>query len=207
VTDIDSAKFSSQVNPFLWTRVGGALLGVIAAITIWHVHLPLEPNALHSVAVATLLISFWTTEILPHAITGILGCWLFWTLGVVGPRVAFGGFSSDAPWFLLGALLIGAMATESGLAKRLAYTTLLRVGTSFPRILMAFILIDFVMTFMIPSGPPRVILLGTIVLGVVKTYGVERTSNVAKTLMLAVTFSASLFDRAIIGSTPSIFGA
>jgi len=205
VTDIDSAKVSSRVNPFLWARFGGALLGVIAAIVIWHVDLPLlEPNAQHSVAIATLLISIWITEILPHAITGLLGCWLFWTLGVVGPRVAFGGFSSEAPWFLLGALFIGAMATESGLAKRLAYTTLSSVGTSFPRILMAFILVDFVMTFMIPSGPPRVILLGTIVLGVVKTFGMERTSNVAKSLMLAVAFSASFFDRAIIGSTPSI---
>ena len=37
------------------------------------------------------------------------------------------------------------------------------------------------MTLMIPSGPPRVILLGTIVLGVVQTYGLERTANVAMT--------------------------
>jgi anion transporter len=118
--------------------------------------------------------------------------------------VALGGFSSDAPWFLLGALFIGAMATESGFAKRLAYAMLSRVGASFPRILMAFILIGFVMTVMIPAGPPRVILLGTIVLGVVQTYGLERSSNVAKSLILAVTFSASLFDKGIIGSTPSI---
>ena len=90
MTDIDLTKFDSRVNPFLWVRLGGALLGVIAAIIIWHLHLPLEPNALHSVAIATLLISLWTTEILPHAITGLLGCWLFWTFGVVGPRVAFG---------------------------------------------------------------------------------------------------------------------
>ena len=185
-------------------RFGGALLGVMAAIALWYFHLPLEPKAQQSVAIATLLITFWITEILPHAITGLLGCWLFWTLGVVSPRVALGGFSSDAPWFLLGALFIGAMATESGLAKRLAYTMLSRVGASFPRILMAFILTGFVMTVMIPAGPPRVILLGTIVLGVVQTYGLERSSNVGKSLILAITFSASLFDKGIIGSTPSI---
>jgi sodium-dependent dicarboxylate transporter 2/3/5 len=185
-------------------RFGGALLGMMAAIVLWHIHLPLEPKAQQAVAIAILLITFWITEILPHAITGLLGCWLFWTLGVVPPRVALGGFSSDAPWFLLGALFIGAMATESGLAKRLAYTMLSRVGASFPRILMAFILTGFVMTVMIPAGPPRVILLGTIVLGVVQTYGLERSSNVAKSLILAITFSASLFDKGIIGSTPSI---
>jgi solute carrier family 13 (sodium-dependent dicarboxylate transporter), member 2/3/5 len=194
----------SESEADIRVRFGGALLGVMAAIALWYVHLPLESKAQQSVAIATLLIAFWITEILPHAITGLLGCWLFWTLGVVPPRVALGGFSSDAPWFLLGALFIGAMATESGLAKRLAYTMLSRVGASFPRILMAFILTGFVMTVMIPAGPPRVILLGTIVLGVVQTYGLERRSNVGKSLILAITFSASLFDKGIIGSTPSI---
>jgi di/tricarboxylate transporter len=96
------------------------------------------------------------------------------------------------------------MATESGLAKRLAYTVISGVGASFSHILLAFILTSFVMNFMIPSGPPRVILLGTIALGVVQTYGLERTSNVAKALILAVTFSATLFDKGIISSTPSI---
>lgn len=185
-------------------RFGVAIAGVLAAIILWSAHLPLEPPAKHSVAIAVLLIAFWTTEILPHAITGLLGCWLFWTLGVVTPRVALAGFSTDAPWFLLGALFIGAMATESGLAKRLAYTMLSGVETSFSRTLMAFLLTSFVMTFMIPSGPPRVILLGTIVLGVVETYGMERTSNVARSLILAITFSASLFDKSVISSTPSI---
>jgi sodium-dependent dicarboxylate transporter 2/3/5 len=185
-------------------RLVGACAGVIAAIALWYAHLPLEAQAQHAVAIAVLLIAFWITEILPYAITGLLGCWLYWTLGVVPSQVALAGFSSDSPWFLLGALLIGAMATESGLAKRLAYSIVSSVGTSFARILMAFILTSFVMTFMIPSGPPRVILLGTIVLGVVETYGLERTSNVAKSLILAITFSATLFDKGIIGSTPSI---
>jgi len=193
-----------ESEAIIWIQFGGALLGVISAISLWYAHLPLEPQAQHAVAIATLLITLWITEILPHAIAGMLGCWLCWALGVVAPRVALGGFSSDAPWFLLGALFIGAMATESGLAKRLAYTLLSSVGASFPRVLMAFILTCFVMTFMIPAGPPRVILLGTIALGVVKTYGLERTSNAAKSLILAITFSASLFDKGIIGSTPSI---
>ena len=192
------------MNTVARIRFCGALFGVMAAIVLWYFPLPLEPRAQHAVAIAILLIAFWTTEILPHAITGLLGCWLFWTMGVAEARVALGGFSSDAPWFLLGALFIGAMATESGLAKRLAYAMLSGVGTSFPRMLMAFILTCFLMTFMIPAGPPRVILLGTIVLGVIETYGLERTSNVAKSLILAVTFSASLFDKSIIGSTPSI---
>ena len=204
VTTVSASEETGRSKAAMRLRFGGALSGVIAAIVLWFVHLPLEPQAQHSVAIAALLVAFWTTEVLPHAITGLLGCWLFWTLGVVAPRVALAGFSTDAPWFLLGALFIGAMATESGLAKRLAYTMLSSVGGSFTRILMAFLLTSFVMTFMIPSGPPRVILLGTIVLGVVESYGLERTSNVTRSLILAITFSASLFDKSVISSTPAI---
>jgi anion transporter len=204
VTAVSAREETERSKAATRVRFGGALSGVIAATVLWSVHAPLEPAAQHSVAIAALLIAFWTTEILPHAITGLLGCWLFWTLGVVPTRVALAGFSTDAPWFLLGALFIGAMATESGLAKRLAYTMLSSVGASYSRILMAFLLTSFVMTFMIPSGPPRVILLGAIVLGVVESYGLERTSNVARSLILAVTFSASLFDKSVISSTPSI---
>src|SRR5215467_9412441 len=203
-TAVVSAGLTSRPEARIGIRFCGACAGVIAAIGLWYAHLPLEQHAQHAMAIAALLIAFWITEILPHAITGLLGCWLFWTLGVVPTQVALAGFSSDSPWFLLGALFIGAMATESGLAKRLAYTMVSGVGASFSRILLAFILTTFVMTFMIPSGPPRVILLGTIALGIVQTYGLEPTSNVAKALILAITFSASLFDKGIIGSTPSI---
>jgi sodium-dependent dicarboxylate transporter 2/3/5 len=202
---VDGLRKSGTVsNDLPRFRFGGALAGVIAAIVLWYAPLSLPPQAQHAIAIAALLIVFWITEILPHAITGLLGCWLFWTLRVVPSQVALAGFSSDSPWFLLGALFIGAMAAESGLAKRLAYTMVVSVGTSFSRILMAFILTSFVMTLMIPSGPPRVILLGTIVLGVVEMYGLERTANAAKSLILAITFSATLFDKGIIGSTPSI---
>ena len=99
-----------------WAKLGGSALGVIVAIALWYAPLSIEPRAQRALAVASLLIAFWIIEIPPHAITGMLGCWLFWVLGVVPSRVALGGFSSNAPWFLFGALLIGAMATERGLA-------------------------------------------------------------------------------------------
>jgi len=181
---------------------GGA--GIALLVVTWFSPLPVPVPAKHALAVTTLLIVFWIFEVAPHAITGMLGCWLFWALKVASPRTAFAGFSNDAPWFLLGALFLGAMATESGLARRLAFTLLSRLGTSYSRLLLAFILTSFVMTFMIPAGPPRVILLGTIALGAVAGFGLDRKGNVAKGLILAITFTATLFDKSIIGSTPAI---
>ncbi|MBI3941061.1 MAG: anion permease [Acidobacteria bacterium] len=191
-------------EPFPRMKIVGAAIGILAFLVLWFAPLGLQPRAQHGLAIVAFMVIFWIVEVTPHAMTGLIGCWLFWALKVVPADIAFRGFSSENPWFLLGALFVGAMVTESGLARRLAYTILSHIGTSYPRILLGFILTDFLMTFMIPAGPPRVILLGTIVLGVVASFGLDKKSNVAKAMILAITFSATLFDKSIIASTPSI---
>lgn len=182
----------------------GAAIGVLALPVIWFAPLRLEPRAQHALAIGAFMVIFWIVEVIPHAMTGLVGCWLFWALKVVPAEVAFRGFSNENPWFLLGAIFIGAMVTESGLDRRLAYRILTWVGTSYSRILLGFILIGFVMAFMIPAGPPRVILLGSMALGVVASFGLDHKSNVARGIILAITFCATLFDKSIIASTPSI---
>ena len=186
------------------TTIVGAALGILLLPILWYAPLPLESGAQHALAVSAFMVVFWIFEPIPHVVTGLLGCWLLWALGVVRPAIVFGGFTSEAPWFLLGALLIATMFAESGLSRRIAFTILVAVGSSFSRILLAVILSDFVLTFLVPAGPPRVILLGTIILGVVSTFGLDIKSNVAKSLMLGMVFAASQFDRTILGSTPAI---
>jgi anion transporter len=193
-----------EALPLARGKLLGAALGVLSLPLLWFAPLPLEPGAQHALAISALMVVFWIVEPIPHAMTGLLGCWLFWALEVVPERTVFSGFTSEAPWFLLGALFIAAMVTESGLARRLAYSMLGRVGTSYSRILLAFVLTDFVMTFLVPAGPPRVILLGAIILGVVASFGLDVKSNVARGLMLAMVFAATQFDRLILGSTPAI---
>ncbi len=185
-------------------KIAGAAVGILAAVALWFAPLPLEPRAQHALAIGAFMVIFWIVEVIPHAMTGLVGCWLFWALKVVPSEVAFRGFSNENPWFLLGALFIGAMVTESGLDRRIAYRILAWGGTSYSTILMGVILTGFVMAFMIPAGPPRVILLGTIALGVVGSFGLDHKSNAARAMILAITFCATLFDKSIIASTPSI---
>jgi anion transporter len=193
--------------PVQRVRAGTVAMVALAAaslVFVWFVPLPMPVEARHALAIACLMVILWAGEVLPHAITGLLGCWLFWALEVVPARTAFSGFANEAPWFLLGALLMGALVVESGLGRRLALTILARVGSSFPRILLAFILTDFALTFVVPAGPPRVILLGSIVLEFLASYGLDRRSNMARALVLGISFSATLFDKSVLASTPSI---
>ena len=89
------------------------------------------------------MIAGWITESLPYALTGLIGCYLFWALGIAKFSVAFGGFATETPWFCFGALLFGMMATKSGLATRLAYLVLATVGASYSRVLLGFVLFRF----------------------------------------------------------------
>lgn len=186
-------------------KMAGAAVAILALPALWFAPLGLEPKVQHALAIASFMVVLWITEVVSHAVTGLIGCWLFWALQVAPIRTSFGGFSSsEAPWFLLGALLIGVMVTESGLARRLSYAVLSRLGTSFSMVLLAFLITNFIMTAMVPAGPPRVILLGSIALGVVASFGMDQKSNVAKALVLGVVFSATLNDKTILGSTPAI---
>jgi di/tricarboxylate transporter len=106
--------------------------------------------------------------VLDHGVTGILGCFLFWTLRVAPFDTAFSGFADTTAWFLFGAICFGTMAGNSGLAKRLAYLVMRAVGHSYPRLLMGLIITNFLLTIIVPSGIARVVIMAAIAMGLVR---------------------------------------
>ena len=94
-----------------------------------------------------------------YTLAGFIGCFLFWALGVARFNVAFSGFADETAWFLFAALLIGLIATRSGMARRVAYFVMLRIGTTYPRILLGLIVTDFLLTFVVPSGIARLVIM------------------------------------------------
>jgi solute carrier family 13 (sodium-dependent dicarboxylate transporter), member 2/3/5 len=170
----------------------------------WFAPLPIDPVAKHGLAIALFMVLAWITEAIDHAIAGLIGCFLFWALGVVRFDVAFSGFINDTTWFLFGATLIGIMASKSGLARRLAYHVMLRVGTTFPRILLGLIVTDFLLTLIVPSGIARIAIMAAIAIGLVEALGLPVGSNGARGVFLIVTYTAALFDKMIIAGASSI---
>src|SRR5437867_1374602 len=96
------------------------------------------------------------------------------------------------------------MASKSGLAQRIAYTMTTRIGTSYSRLLLAFIVVDFLLTFLIPSGIARVTVLATIAVGTVQALGLGPRSNVGRGLLIIVTYTAAIFDKMLIAGAASI---
>jgi sodium-dependent dicarboxylate transporter 2/3/5 len=184
----------------------GAVLSVGLPVILWFGPLRLEPTAKHALAVASFMIVAWITEILPHAVTGIIGCYLFWVLKVVGFEVAFSGFADQTPWFLFGASLIGMMATKSGLARRLAFMVMTNVGTGYSRLLLGFILTSFLLTFLVPSGIACVVIMAAVAIGVMEVFGLGPGTNVGRGIFVTLTYTAGTFDKMVVAGAASILG-
>ena len=189
----------------LRARVGRVLCVVVPA-AFWFTPLPIDPAARHALAIGLFMILAWITDAMPHAIAGLVGCYLFWALGVVKFETAFSGFATETPWFFCGALLFGMLATETGLARRIAVHVMSLVGNSYSRVLLGFILLSFLLTFLIPSGVACVLIMGSMAVGLVQAYGYGPGSNVARGIFITLTYTAGLFDKMVIAGPASILG-
>jgi anion transporter len=185
----------------------GFLLCVLVPLAVWFAPLGLAPQTQHGLAIVCFMVVAWMTQAMEFALAGFVGCFLFWALGVVRFNVAFSGFANDTPWFLFAALLLGRIASKSGLARRLAYSIMLRVGSTYSRILLGLIMTDFILTFIVPSGLARVAILATISLALIEAFQAQKGSNIARGMFLIMTYTGNLFDKMILAGAGSITAA
>jgi sodium-dependent dicarboxylate transporter 2/3/5 len=204
-----SAVLNSELpihrNPYVaWI---GQLLCVVVPLAIWFSPLDLTPQAKHGFAILAFMVIAWITEATELAVAGFIGCFLFWALGVVKFDVAFSGFADATAWFLFAAMLIGLVASKSGLARRLAYSIMLRIGVTYPRILLGLIVTDFLLTFIVPSGLARVVILASVAFALTEAFHAERGSNIARGMFLILTYTGNIFDKMILAGAGSITAA
>ena len=187
-----------------WSIHLGRALAVVVPVILWFAPLQLEAPAHKAVAVTSFMIIAWIFHALDHALTGLIGCYLFWALGVVKVETAFSGFSHSTPWFLFGAVLFGMMATKSGLGRRLAYLVMRSVGHTYSRLLLGLIISDFLMTPLVPSGIARVVIMAAVATGLCQAFGLGPGSNLGRGLFIILTYTANIFDKMIIAGAAAI---
>ncbi len=182
----------------------GMVLGPLLALIIWFAPLALEAKAKHALAIVALMVIYWALEPIDHGLTALLGCYLFWALGVTKFDTAFAGFTDSTPWFLFGAMLMGEAASRSGLASRIGYMVLGIVGTSYARLLLSVILLVFVLNFLVPSGMAQVAIIAPMLMGMVVAFGVEKGSNIGRGMFIILTYTCGLFNKMILAGGASI---
>ena len=179
------------------------ILAIAVALTVWFFPSSVNLQARHGLAVSFLVLIMWVAHLLPHAVTGLIGCYLFWALVGVPSHVAFGGFAHPSAWFVFAAGIFGLMTTKTRLALRLATKLMGGADFPYPRLVLSFVLTSFLLNFLVPSGIARVVILAGIALGVVTARGWGKDASPARGLFVALTVSSALFDKMMItgGST------
>jgi anion transporter len=166
--------------------------------------LDLEPTVQKTLAITTLVLVYWITEPVAHAVTAIIGCLMFWALNVTSFSIAFSGFANPAPWFVFGALLIGQATSSTGLAKRLSLLVMVRLGTSYTRLLFGLLAILLLLQFLVPSGNAQIALLAPVLIHLINALGVPSTINIAKGCFVIVVYASVLIGKMFLNSAPAI---
>jgi sodium-dependent dicarboxylate transporter 2/3/5 len=185
-------------------KMAGRAVAILIPLGFWFAPLSLPKPVQHALAITIFMILAWITEAFDHAVTGFLGCFLYWALGVGKFPVAFSGFANDTTWFLFGATLIGMMAMKTGLARRIAYMIMLVVGNSYSRILLGLIIVNYVLTYFVPSAISRLVIVAAIGLGLMEILGIGKGSNVGRGMFMILTYVANIFDKMILAGASSL---
>jgi len=200
-TQLSAHERSSDVS----LRINiGRVLCIAVPLIVWFAPLNMAAPAKHALAITSFMLLAWITEAIEFAVAGLIGCYLYWALGVVPFNVAFSGFATDTPWFLFGAILFGTMATKTGLARRVALLVMRRVGSTYSQILLGLIIAGVLLTFIVPSGVACVTIMAAVTLGFIQAFDVGQGSNIGRAMFLIITYGAGLFDKMIIAGASSI---
>jgi anion transporter len=181
------------------------LLGPGVGLLVWCLPLDADPMAHKALAIMAFLVMYWITEPLDYGVTALLGCYLFWTLGGMKFSVAFSGFASSTPWFVLGMILLGQAAATTGLAERLGLSVIRRIGVSSGKVLFGLLLIVWMLSFLIPSPNALLAILAPLAIGIITTLGVSPQSNTAKGLFVGFSIICDLMSKSLLGSGGTAF--
>ena len=145
-------------------------------------------------------IILWISEAIPIAVTSLLIFVLLSVLNVVEAKDAFLGFGNSVVFFLIGAFLLAAAIERHNLHLRVALTILSRFGKNSYQLLLGVIITGGALSMLMPEHAVVALFL-PVLLGILHSFDLELSdSSFAKSILLALTFSAS------IGSMGSLLG-
>ncbi len=124
----------------LWRQSRRLIVFVIAGLVYWLIaRLPaptdLQPQAMKAVAIFSVCIFFYITNVIPLMITSLLAVILFPLTGVLDSKTTFALFGNEAVFFILGAFILASPFMRCGLSRRIALAALQHFGES-PRMLL-----------------------------------------------------------------------
>ncbi|GAB6181291.1 SLC13 family permease [Desulfotomaculum defluvii] len=158
---------------------------------IIYLFVPLDYAGRAFLAITATAVTLWIFALIPENITGLLIPISFVLFGVAEPEVAFKPWAQILPWLVVAGMLLSEVMLDTGLAKRLAYKSLLITGGSGKGILLGFILTAFVLPLLVPSSVwAKMFIMAPIGIAICKALDFKPLSKEATGIMLMACFVA-----------------
>lgn len=141
----------------------------------------------HLVVMALIVtIGLWIFKPLnmPNSISGCL--FLLFTLALkIAPAQVFSGFTSTALWTLIPALFFGYVLIKTGLGKRIGYLVIKMFEPSYPKLILAFVIVGLILSALTPSITVRCVIIIPIAVSVIEACKLELKSKGSALLLLS----------------------
>ena len=201
-------------------RVGFALgLGLFILMFIIPAPGGMEVAAWRVAAIAVLMATWWITEAIPLPATALLPIVLYPLLGIMDSRSTTLSYADHVIFLFMGGFFLAVTMERWNLHRRIALFILRLAGDTPSRLILGFIIATSLLSMWISNTATAVMMvpiglsvisqvMGTSDGSVVDEKRKKQESNFAKSLMLAIAYSASIGGFiTIIGTPPNIIMA
>jgi solute carrier family 13 (sodium-dependent dicarboxylate transporter), member 2/3/5 len=125
------------------------VLGLVSFIAVQVMDTPagLSPAGQSALAVFSVCLVYWVTNVLPLVVTSLLAIVLLPTTGALSAKDTYALFGNEAVFFILGAFILAAALMKCGLSTRIALAVLRRFGHTPRTLLLSLFLMNAFMSF------------------------------------------------------------
>lgn len=171
----------------------GIGLSLLVAGLLWVAPLPgdLSPDGRKALVITLFTVVWWIFNVVPPAYATLLMVLGYILLGLAPPEMVFAIWTLPLMWLIIGAFLIAAAVTKSGLAQRVAYFFMLRFATSYRSLIVLTYGLGLVLSLLIPHPFPRALLVMTVMGAIIQRARMDKADAASLGLSVFVATTAT----------------
>jgi solute carrier family 13 (sodium-dependent dicarboxylate transporter), member 2/3/5 len=161
---------------------------------------------LMTIAVLTFAILLWFTEVIPAEVTSLVVIVLYPLIGILTFEESAAGLGKEIIWLIIAMLIMGAAVQKTQLDKRIALFMLSLAKGRVKLVMLCFIILGFILTFIIPNAMGRLTVLMPLGISFIHAFRDELDENFSKSIIFIITFVPYISTVSVLtGASGSIY--
>lgn len=175
------------------------LAALVPAAVVLALPLPMGRAEHWVLATSVFMVAGWLLEPIHPAFIGLLGCTLFWSAAGIEFDEAFHGFLTPTPWYIYGAIILGVMADDTAVTRRVGEWLPRSIAGSRAGAPLVLIALGYLLGLLVPSPPATTLIVVLVAIGLVRRLETKPERHGHEMLVLGAGYAAALFGRSVVG--------